>query len=84
MKYVKKLLGGKIYVRSKFPCVRSSHDLCACAHALYTHWSLGKNIRFLDIFIGIFIDYGCIFKMFLGFDNRNAVTSGVLNHKATP
>ena len=34
MKYVQtNIFGGKIYVRSKFSCVRSSHDLCAHAHA---------------------------------------------------
>jgi len=35
MKYVQKnILGGNIYVRSKFSCVRSSHDLCVCTNCL--------------------------------------------------
>jgi len=29
----KHIFGGNSYVRSKFSCVRSSHDLCAHAHA---------------------------------------------------
>jgi len=29
----KNIIGGNIPVHSKFSCVRSSHDLCACAHA---------------------------------------------------
>jgi len=29
----KDIFGGNIDVRSKFSCVRSSHDLCARAHA---------------------------------------------------
>jgi len=29
----KSIFGGNIYVCSKFSCVRSSHDLCACTHA---------------------------------------------------
>jgi len=32
MIYVQKYFLRKIYVRSKFPCVRSSHDLCERAH----------------------------------------------------
>ena len=33
MKYVQTHFLKKIYVCSKYSCVRSSHDLCACAHA---------------------------------------------------
>jgi len=33
MKYVQNHFGRNIYVRSKFPCVRLSHNLCACTHA---------------------------------------------------
>src|SRR6218665_1876552 len=40
MKYVLKLFLKKIYVSSKFSCVRSSHDLCECAqvHSLEHGW----------------------------------------------
>src|SRR6218665_48951 len=40
----KNICGRNIYVRSKFPCVRSSHDLCVCVrtHAKF-RWSIGQN-----------------------------------------
>jgi len=31
---VQSIFGKNIYVCTKFSCVRLSHDLCACAHAL--------------------------------------------------
>src|SRR6218665_3803397 len=54
IKYVlKTFLKGNFVVRSEFSCVRSSHDLCACAHAhslqgtlVHTWWlELDSNLR---------------------------------------
>src|SRR6218665_756223 len=55
MKYVQKnILGGNIYVRSKFSCVRSSHDLCVCTHCLEQRCTtfLGQGLQCI-IFIAL-------------------------------
>jgi len=46
MKYVQKpFFEGKFYVRSKFSCVRSSHDLCARTHAHSLEGTLAAACR---------------------------------------
>src|SRR6218665_3613489 len=39
----KNIFGRNIYVRSKFSCVRSSHDLCARTHAHISEGTLGRT-----------------------------------------
>src|SRR6218665_620798 len=51
--------GGNIYVRSKFSCVRSSHDLCVRAHARSLEGTLTMGIPLLLVgtvasFLGMF------------------------------
>src|SRR6218665_12218 len=48
MKYVQKVLLKKIYVRSKFSCVHSSHDLCAHAHAHSLEGTLHSSNHQID------------------------------------
>src|SRR6218665_2158952 len=45
MKYVQTHFKRKIYMRSKFPCVCSSHDLCAHAHSLAFEGTLNITKR---------------------------------------
>ena len=54
----KTIFGWNIYVRSKFSCVRSSHDQCARAHvhtegALMTAPSLSYSLGMLQFTISL-------------------------------
>src|SRR6218665_1328804 len=50
VKYVQKICKRK-FIRSKFSCVRSSDNLCACAHAHSLEGTLVVNIKPLCIYI---------------------------------
>jgi len=50
MKYGQKtFLEETFYVRSKFSCVRSSHDLCVHAHAHGLEETLARTVEFPEI-----------------------------------
>jgi len=45
----KNIFEGNIYVRSKFSCVRSFHDLCAYTHAHALEGTLVESVTFIHI-----------------------------------
>ena len=58
MNMCKKIVGGNIYVRSKFSCVHLSHDLCACARAHSLEGTLHITSHFLLFFYSVLVWFG--------------------------
>ena len=73
LKYVQKHFKRKIYVRSKFSCMCSSHDLCAHAHSLertlVQTQLTGQWLRGIIIICLVSIAYSC-----------GTITSAVILH----